>query len=211
LDFMVAFLACLKARIVAVPVFPPHPSRRDSLGMFGTICAACEARYALTNAEYSHAKKLVGLKDAFKLSKGKAAPWPELKWIVADDDVKKQSVPQTSQADAASAGPKSAASDDVAFLQFTSGSTSDPKGVMITYGNLAHNLTLITSELNASADTVVVSWLPQYHDMGLIGTTLYLVKLKMSRLENLPILTSPFLIRQARTWACCTAEGPGTT
>jgi acyl-CoA synthetase (AMP-forming)/AMP-acid ligase II len=206
---MVAFLACLKARIVAVPVFPPHPSRRDSLGMFGTICAACEAKYALTNAEYSHAKKLVGLKDAFKLSKGKAAPWPELKWIVADDDdVKKQSVPQTSQADAKSALPKSAASDDVAFLQFTSGSTSDPKGVMITYGNLAHNLALITSELNASTDTVVVSWLPQYHDMGLIGTTLYLVFLVF---KNLPILTSPLLVRQVRTWACCTAEGPGTT
>lgn len=166
---MVAFLACLKARIVAVPVFPPHPSRRDSLGMFGTICAACQARYALTNAEYNHAKKLVGLKDAFKLSKGKAAPWPDLKWIVADDDAK-QSVQQTTVGGAKSEVTTKPSPDDVAFLQFTSGSTSDPKGVMITYGNLAHNLTLITSELKASTDTVVVSWLPQYHDMGLIGT-----------------------------------------
>jgi acyl-CoA synthetase (AMP-forming)/AMP-acid ligase II len=165
---MVAFLACLKARIVAVPVFPPHPSRRDSLGMFGTICAACQAKYALTNAEYNYAKKLVGLKDAFNLSRSKSAPWPDLKWIVADDD-KKLPGPPTSNEDEKSAVPKSSP-DDVAFLQFTSGSTSDPKGVMITYGNLAHNLTLITSELSASTDTVVVSWLPQYHDMGLIGT-----------------------------------------
>ena len=49
---------------------------------------------------------------------------------------------------------------------------SEPKGVMITHGNLAHNLTIITNELKASDDTVVVSWLPQYHDMGLIGSYL---------------------------------------
>lgn len=62
--------------------------------------------------------------------------------------------------------------NDLAFLQYTSGSTSDPKGVMISHGNLSHNLTIITNELNASDKTVVVSWLPQYHDMGLIGSYL---------------------------------------
>ncbi len=61
---------------------------------------------------------------------------------------------------------------DLAFLQFTSGSTSIPKGVMITHGNLADNLTKITTELEAGRDTIVVSWLPQYHDMGLIGSLL---------------------------------------
>jgi len=62
--------------------------------------------------------------------------------------------------------------EDVCFLQFTSGSTSEPKGVMISHGNLAHNLHIITRELKAGPDTVVVSWLPQYHDMGLIGSLL---------------------------------------
>ena len=101
--------------------------------------------------------------------------------------------------------------DDVAFLQFTSGSTSDPKGVMITYGNLAHNLTLITSELSATTDTVVVSWLPQYHDMGLIGTKFQLVDQKAASGELAPLTSFFLLVWQVRTWACCTAEGPGTT
>ncbi len=63
-------------------------------------------------------------------------------------------------------------STDLAFLQYTSGSTSEPKGVMISHHNLADNLTKITNSLKAVDDTVVVSWLPQYHDMGLIGSYL---------------------------------------
>jgi acyl-CoA synthetase (AMP-forming)/AMP-acid ligase II len=65
-----------------------------------------------------------------------------------------------------------AAPGDLAFLLYTSGSTSEPKGVMITHGALAHNLATIVSSLRAGPDTVVVSWLPQYHDMGLIGSYL---------------------------------------
>ena len=82
-------------------------------------------------------------------------------------------------------------SSEIAFLQYTSGSTSNPKGVMISHGNLIHNLTSIITSfgfsffqfffnlqkpgLNASKSTVVVSWLPQYHDMGLIGSYLALM------------------------------------
>ncbi len=56
-----------------------------------------------------------------------------------------------------------------------SGSTSDPKGVMISHGNLVHNIVTIIKSLKAAPEHVVVSWLPQYHDMGLIGT--YLVNI----------------------------------
>lgn len=90
--------------------------------------------------------------------------WPEqLKWIVTDAKVKSKNgkaLPLVSL-------------QDLAFLQYTSGSTSEPKGVMISHGNLTDNLIKITKELDAHADdTVVVSWLPQYHDMGLIGSYL---------------------------------------
>ena len=170
LDFFIAFLACLKAGIVAVPVFPPNPARRDSLDMFSKIVSGCGAKCALTSEKYQHMKKLAGIKDTLtKLNRSSSASsWPDLEWIVTDS---------------ASAAAKSKASStvqfptidksDLAFLQYTSGSTSDPKGVMITHGNLAHNLHIITRELQASSqDTIVVSWLPQYHDMGLIGSYL---------------------------------------
>lgn len=57
-------------------------------------------------------------------------------------------------------------------MQYTSGSTSEPKGVMVTHGNLSANLQAIVTALRAGSDTVVASWLPQYHDMGLIGAYL---------------------------------------
>jgi acyl-CoA synthetase (AMP-forming)/AMP-acid ligase II len=91
--------------------------------------------------------------------------WPEqLTWIITDD----QKQPKVAPTD----DWNECVDSDLAFLQYTSGSTSEPKGVMITHGNLAHNLTIITNELKAVEDTVVVSWLPQYHDMGLIGSYL---------------------------------------
>jgi acyl-CoA synthetase (AMP-forming)/AMP-acid ligase II len=115
-------------------------------------------------------KKLSSLKDAvnrFKTShQNPTAAWPEnLAWISIDKiPSHKKNVPSPSL-------PVLDPSD-LAFLQFTSGSTSAPKGVMISHSNLADNLSKITSELGADGNTVVVSWLPQYHDMGLIGSYL---------------------------------------
>lgn len=168
LDFMVAFFACLKAGIIAVPVFPPNPARRDTLHMFGKIAESSGAQMALTNVEYNHLKKLAGVKDALTRFKRPLGSWPDnLTWMTTDD--KKQS---KSQYDGSGLTIEP---QDIAFLQYTSGSTSEPKGVMITHGNLAHNLTIITKELEADNDTIVASWLPQYHDMGLIGSYLGIV------------------------------------
>jgi acyl-CoA synthetase (AMP-forming)/AMP-acid ligase II len=58
---------------------------------------------------------------------------------------------------------------DTCFLQFTSGSTGESKGVIISQGGLIHNVKLMHSEYKSTSKTVLVSWLPQYHDMGLIG------------------------------------------
>jgi acyl-CoA synthetase (AMP-forming)/AMP-acid ligase II len=169
---MISFLACLKAGIIAVPVFPPNPLRKDTLYMFSRIVKGCDAKFALTNVEYNHAKKVAGIKDSFTrfqrtATASTAASWPEsLEWIVTDKKlVKTKSTTTTTTTTTYSAS-------DLAFLQYTSGSTSEPKGVMITHGNLAHNLSIITKELEADATTIVVSWLPQYHDMGLIGSYL---------------------------------------
>ena len=58
--------------------------------------------------------------------------------------------------------------DDIAFLQYTSGSSSDPKGVMVTHGNLIENLEMIRVILDNTARSTYASWVPLYHDMGLI-------------------------------------------
>ena len=97
--------------------------------------------------------------------------WPELNWVVVDE--LKAYRPSSRPASLPPIAP--AARDDVCFLQYTSGSTSEPKGVMITHDNLCHNLSTIIHELRAAQDTVVVSWLPQYHDMGLIGSYLGII------------------------------------
>ncbi|KAG7342591.1 acyl-CoA synthetase AMP-forming/AMP-acid ligase II [Nitzschia inconspicua] len=184
LDYSVAFLACLKAGIVAVPVFPPLPSRRDTLKMFAVITNSCQAKFALTNQEYSHIKKISSVKDAIATkvkfstnnnnnNNNNTPTWPDhLTWIVTDDKTHNNNNNNNNKAVTTKQQQQRHQPSDLAFLQYTSGSTSEPKGVMITHGNLAHNLTIITNELQAKEDTVVVSWLPQYHDMGLIGSYL---------------------------------------
>ena len=157
MDYSVAFLACLKAGVVAVPVFPPNPARRDTLHMFSKITESSSARCALTNKEYNHLKKMAGAKDAItRLKRPIGGTWPDnLQWITTDN------ILQTKKSATSNDALPTLSSSDTAFLQYTSGSTSEPKGVMITHGNLAHNLTIITRELKAKDDTVVVSWLPQ--------------------------------------------------
>jgi long-subunit acyl-CoA synthetase (AMP-forming) len=89
--------------------------------------------------------------------------WPELKWVTVDDLSEVTSVDKklTSGSVADDLYEAEVSPSDLAFLQYTSGSTSEPKGVMITQANLSHNLSSIIHELKADTSTVVVSWLPQ--------------------------------------------------
>jgi acyl-CoA synthetase (AMP-forming)/AMP-acid ligase II len=118
----------------------------------------------------SFAKKISAIKNVFAT---RGLSWPEgVKWIPVDDVISRGKTAGTKTKSNALALPATAERSDIAFLQYTSGSTSDPKGVMISHGNLAHNETIITRELRADVNTICVSWLPQYHDMGLIGSYL---------------------------------------
>ncbi|ETV65418.1 hypothetical protein, variant [Aphanomyces astaci] len=168
LDFIVAFLACLRAGVVAVPVYPPDPRKlRKDIAMFTTVCSNAGAKVALTNSTYNYAKKVVAIQQ--KVTFSEKFPWPDLRWVESDGLVLTSPPPSPSSTPWLLVPPSL---DDLAFLQYTSGSTSEPKGVMISHGNLGHNLSMIASALEATDDSVVVSWLPQYHDMGLIGAYL---------------------------------------
>lgn len=166
LDFSAALLACFKAEIIAVPVFPPDPRKlKKDLHHFVSIQSSSGAKVALTNAQFNFVKKVEDIKNIFTSVK-----WPELQWIQIEEYLKKGKGKISNMG--TTGVPSFPSMEKIAFLQYTSGSTSEPKGVMISHQNLGHNLHLIINELRANQSTINVAWLPQYHDMGLIGSYL---------------------------------------
>ncbi|HXO19478.1 MAG TPA: amino acid adenylation domain-containing protein, partial [Thermoanaerobaculia bacterium] len=167
LQFLVAFFGCLYAGIVAVPAYPPRPRRSpDRLRVL--LADASPALVLTTGALARH-----GAAWAADLPALAAA-----RWVVTDGPW--STLPAASAPEVVDVPPEAAADwrppelgpGTVAFLQYTSGSTSAPKGVVVSHGNLLHNQLQMESAFRAGASSVVVSWLPPYHDMGLIGALL---------------------------------------
>ncbi|GAA3129083.1 fatty acyl-AMP ligase [Streptomyces rameus] len=156
LDYITAFFGCLLAGVVAVPAYPPQDAR--GLGRLNAIVADAGASIALTT------------KDLLPLTR--SALDAPLEWIATD--ATGTGVPRAGAPSASGAGadPVTARPGDLAFLQYTSGSTRLPRGVMLTHANLVHNLRAIYRSFAGTAHDVMVSWLPPYHDMGLIGAIL---------------------------------------
>lgn len=170
LDFIDAFCGCLRAKVLPVPVLPPDPLQRggQALLKIENISKSCGAVAILSTIVYHSAVRagLVKKMISFAGKKGKpSANWPNLTWLHTDSWIKnfKKVIPN------AAVDPSEPHPDDLCFLQFTSGSTGDAKGVMITHGGLIHNVKLMRKRYKSTSKTVLISWLPQYHDMGLIG------------------------------------------
>jgi acyl-CoA synthetase (AMP-forming)/AMP-acid ligase II len=148
--FIEAFFGCLYAGVIAVPVYPPANSRH--VPRIQSIAVVSGATLVLTEQEI-HSRIQPHLSDAPSIA---CLPW------VSIDAVR-------SGSERAWRDP-TISSTDLAFLQFTSGSTSDPKGVMVTHGNLLYNLQdMATSWFRYSEGGCLVTWLPAFHDMGLIS------------------------------------------
>ncbi|OBI09722.1 beta-ketoacyl synthase [Mycolicibacter heraklionensis] len=152
LDFIASFFGCLYAGSIAIPVHPPM--REHLLPRVESIIGDVEPGYALTNSEIESK-----IRPAIEGLPGGQA----LRWMIVDAEATgSESSWVAPQIDA----------DSIAMLQYTSGSTSAPKGVVLTHGNLVHNLKTIAEAWEANTDMPDVTgvfWLPPYHDMGLIG------------------------------------------
>ncbi|MCP4112642.1 MAG: AMP-binding protein, partial [Desulfobacteraceae bacterium] len=152
LEYISAFFGCLYAGVTAVPVYPPHPARLErTLPRLKNIAKDAGPFAVMTSSS------VLPMAEPF-LSKD--PDFGNAKWLSTDD------IP----ADEASGWQKSSlAGDSLAFLQYTSGSTGIPKGVMVSHENLLFNLDLIHTCFDNTPESVGVIWLPPYHDMGLIG------------------------------------------
>ncbi|HEB81438.1 MAG TPA: acyl-phosphate glycerol 3-phosphate acyltransferase, partial [Gammaproteobacteria bacterium] len=152
-EYFYSFFGILMAGGIPVPIYPPaRPSQlEDHMRRHVRILRNCRASIFIT------------VDEARKVARLLMAQVPELRHIV--------SLNELSDATAEANLPRISA-NDIAFIQYTSGSTGNPKGVMLTHANLLSNIRAMGRVIGADSSDVFVSWLPLYHDMGLIGAWL---------------------------------------
>jgi thioester reductase-like protein len=198
LEMICAFFGCVRAGLIPVPVYPPS-SRGFQSALYKMVHIAkdCQAAAILTSKDY-HASLKTNLARSGVAASGVDVDYiSALPWIVTEDFV--DTIPgvhlngasngasngvsngsKNGSSNGASHGISNGASNGstngathatskILFLQYTSGSTMEPKGVMVTHDNILETCPLVIDHISP----VVVSWLPQYHDMGLIGCYLY--------------------------------------
>jgi acyl-CoA synthetase (AMP-forming)/AMP-acid ligase II len=189
LDFITAFFGCLYAGMIAVPAHPPR--RNQKMERLEAILRDADAILALTTQELK-TDLATGLIEHPKLAK--------LQWIAIDA----LPIQESANWQKPDLNPNS-----LAFLQYTSGSTGSPKGVQISHGNLIHNSGLIQRSFGDTSDSSGVSWLPPYHDMGLIGGVLQplYVGAPMLLMSPMTFLQKPFRWLQAISQFRATTSG----
>ena len=158
LEMICAFFGCVRAGLIPVPVYPPSSRGfQGALYKMVHIAKDCQAAGILTSKDYLGSLKTNLARSSVSACGVDVDYVSGLRWIVTEEFV--DTIP----------GEIPNGASNILFLQYTSGSTRDPKGVMVTHENILHNCPLVIDH----DAPVVVSWLPQYHDMGLIGCYLY--------------------------------------
>ncbi len=152
LEYIVALLGCMYAGCVAVPAYPAKLNRH--LQRLSLIVKDAAPRIALAS-KAMQAKIRAAASEAPELHQVQWCATEEIQGAANGDWV-----------------PPAIGDDQLALLQYTSGSTGDPRGVMVTHGNLSANQKMIQEAFEVTADSVIAGWLPLYHDMGLIGNIL---------------------------------------
>src|SRR6185312_5468943 len=150
LDFIVAFFACLYAGVVAIPM--PVISQKRGSRQLRSVCSDASPRLALGLKRQLEALHQCLDPYVRRLATDQVSFDGEDRWVRPTIDA-----------------------STLAYLQYTSGSTGNPKGVMISHGNVLSNLAYISSTFSLDDKSVFVSWLPHFHDMGLVSVFLLAV------------------------------------
>lgn len=180
-EFIISFWACQLANLVPVPV--PAPSNQQQINRLEIIQKDSGAQLTLINQQLS--SSAINLQVIIKN-------------ICLYEDLVTETAPYQT--------PKLAQSHELALLQYTSGSTSAPKAVMITHSNIIANCAQFAYNINNQADDILVSWLPHYHDMGLIGSIIF------PAIFGIPvIMLSPLdFMRRPKRWLQAISDYQGT-
>lgn len=191
LDFIVAFYGCLYAGATAIPAYPPTKNR--SMLRIQSIVADSEASMALTTKTV--VEQVKSTVDSTPLLR-------QIPWLTTDD------LPVGPEDDWVD---PQIGQEEIAFLQYTSGSTGNPKGVMLSHGNMLNNSMLIERGFEHTRSSKGVFWLPCYHDMGLIGGVIQPLYCGCQNVMMAPLtfLTRPFLwLKMISKYRATTSGGP---
>lgn len=145
IDFVASFFGCLLAKVIAIPAYPPRSNQKSE--MVNSIIVDAKPKAILTVSNY-----LTKFSNIFSELNNQPITTDALPVNIE----KRQSYPVLD-------------GKHIAFLQYTSGSTGKPKGVIVTHQNIMHNQKLIKYKFGHNDETIFASWLPMYHDMGLVG------------------------------------------
>lgn len=163
LDYVKALYGCFYAGVVAVPLYPPHRIRKDE--RIASVISDCSPRIVLTDPS------------------SKATLSTYFNGSIADLE---SILPDNIERELGSPNLRESQLGNTAFLQYTSGSTGDPKGVTVDHQNIVANLESLIEAVHCTEEDVFVNWLPTYHDLGLINTILLPVYL-----GSLTVLMAP--------------------
>jgi len=146
-DYIAAFFGCLYAEVIAVPAYPPRANRNQRLQ---SMAADAQARFALTTN---------GILERSGRCSAPPSGLENLRWLATD---------QLADAHSHWREPETLDEDGLAYLQYTSGSTATPKGVMVSHRNVLHNSDYIHYGFAHTPESIALTWLPHFHDMGLV-------------------------------------------
>src|SRR3954466_14599550 len=151
-DYIVTFFGCLCAGVIAVPIYAPRLNKKGNARV-ESVVADAQPSVVLTAGAGSAA-----VRDVITAAAGEHVKWIDTNALPGDGDELWT--------------PPAVSGTDIAFLQYTSGSTAAPKGVMVSHANILDNERMIQNAFATKPGSVIVGWLPLFHDMGLIGNVL---------------------------------------